>query len=606
MDDLTGTSVFFDIGDTLASVTLAPAGDRIDRLAVYPYVPGVLAELRDRGARLGIISDRGPIPAEEVDRALEAAGLRDALRARAGASTAARTPPRSSSRRPRGRRGSGRVLFVGEDPGERAQALRAGFSGRAAPAAGRAGARGAGRRCATSGSRFRRPRRRRLARRAARPAGAARCTSRARRGMHGLRDRDDGGRGPARRPRLPGGPPRRRGRAAHHRPLPAAGRPAAPQRLPQPGGQLRRRSSDEVPPPAVCSPRPTRACSSPSPAGASVEDYHFRGAQHGHNLKLAPSPGLLEPCRPTGSPPVRAAEAGRPAVAAAIDAPAEGDPRRPGPAGAPRRARGAVLRGPAGGHRGRRDHQPAHPAPGQRRRRRRAGRRPGADRRADASPSAGTGSRHEGRRLDNVEAELAGTGLDGVVLVTAHLDSTAARQPGYRPALDPAPGADDDASGTAAVLAAADAIAALDAALGTPRRTVRFVLFNAEEHGLVGQPGLRAGPGRPRTRRSSAVLQMDMIGYDVLPERTFELHAGFTPRPRSRRVARPRPDRSPSSLPQVSPDLPAPADLPRRRRARPGRAPQRPLQLPASRATRPASPRRISSPAPAPTRRPRR
>jgi Zn-dependent M28 family amino/carboxypeptidase len=91
---------------------------------------------------------------------------------------------------------------------------------------------------------------------------------------------------------------------------------------------------------------------------------------------------------------------------------------------------------------------------------------------------------YEGRAPDNVEAELPRSGLDGVVLVTAHMDSTGARQAGYRPKVDPAPGADDDASGIAAVLAAANVIAALDAALGVARRTVRFVLFNAEEHGL--------------------------------------------------------------------------------------------------------------------------
>ena len=74
MDDLTGTAMFFDIGDTMASVTLAPDG-RIARLAVYPYVLEVLEALRGRGARLGIICDRGSIPAEEVDEALAEAGL---------------------------------------------------------------------------------------------------------------------------------------------------------------------------------------------------------------------------------------------------------------------------------------------------------------------------------------------------------------------------------------------------------------------------------------------------------------------------------------------------------------------------------------------------
>jgi len=60
--------------------------------------------------------------------------------------------------------------------------------------------------------------------------------------------------------------------------------------------------------------------------------------------------------------------------------------------------------------------------------------------------------RHEGRALDNVEAELPGE-LDELVLVTAHLDSTAAFSAGYDPVRDPAPGADDDASGTVGVLA---------------------------------------------------------------------------------------------------------------------------------------------------------
>jgi hypothetical protein len=38
-----------------ASVKVSAAGDRIDRLAVYPFVPGVLGELRHGGARLGIL-----------------------------------------------------------------------------------------------------------------------------------------------------------------------------------------------------------------------------------------------------------------------------------------------------------------------------------------------------------------------------------------------------------------------------------------------------------------------------------------------------------------------------------------------------------------------
>jgi hypothetical protein len=69
------TVAFFDIGRTLAVVAMSARGDRIEKLAVYPYVPGVLGELRDRGARLGIISNPGPLPAAEVNHALEVAGL---------------------------------------------------------------------------------------------------------------------------------------------------------------------------------------------------------------------------------------------------------------------------------------------------------------------------------------------------------------------------------------------------------------------------------------------------------------------------------------------------------------------------------------------------
>jgi Zn-dependent M28 family amino/carboxypeptidase len=53
--------------------------------------------------------------------------------------------------------------------------------------------------------------------------------------------------------------------------------------------------------------------------------------------------------------------------------------------------------------------------------------------------------------LHNVEAELPGLSPE-LVLITAHLDSTAANDPDYDERHAPAPGADDDASGVAAVL----------------------------------------------------------------------------------------------------------------------------------------------------------
>ena len=64
---------------------------------------------------------------------------------------------------------------------------------------------------------------------------------------------------------------------------------------------------------------------------------------------------------------------------------------------------------------------------------------------------------HEGRSYDNVEAVLPAAGLDGIVLVTAQIDLPGTPV-GYRASVDAAPGADDDASGVAGVLAACKAL----------------------------------------------------------------------------------------------------------------------------------------------------
>ena len=132
---------------------------------------------------------------------------------------------------------------------------------------------------------------------------------------------------------------------------------------------------------------------------------------------------------------------------------------------------------------------------------------------------------HRGRELSNVEGEIAGSGAEAV-LVTAHLDSTGANSPDFDEQQDAAPGADDDASGVAAVLSIAEAFAKLAAGGLRPARTVRFVLFNAEEEGRAGS---RAYARLQRARQADivAVLQMDMVGYNKLPPRTWEVHAGF-------------------------------------------------------------------------------
>ncbi|QDS94738.1 Bacterial leucyl aminopeptidase precursor [Roseimaritima multifibrata] len=136
---------------------------------------------------------------------------------------------------------------------------------------------------------------------------------------------------------------------------------------------------------------------------------------------------------------------------------------------------------------------------------------------------------HEGRSLHNIIAELPGSKSDaGIVLVTAHLDSTAASSSPFVPSSDMAPGADDDASGVAAVLAIAENLIELSSA-SSFERTIRFVLFNAEEHGLVGsQAYARMLASSSPVADIAAVLQMDMIGYNVRPPRSWEVHAGFS------------------------------------------------------------------------------
>jgi hypothetical protein len=86
--------------------------------------------------------------------------------------------------------------------------------------------------------------------------------------------------------------------------------------------------------------------------------------------------------------------------------------------------------------------------------------------------------------LANLVAELPGAEPSlAPVLVMAHYDSTASQDEGWDPTTDPAPGADDDASGIAAMLEIARTLAGWETGFA---RTVRFVAFSAEEVGLVG------------------------------------------------------------------------------------------------------------------------
>lgn len=571
---------FFDIGGTLASVRVSAGGDGIEELLPYPDIPATLAELRDAGVRLGILSAPGPIPAQEVDAALGRAGLlpffEDALRLYGPKDT-----PRlfeQAAAAVRGLAGQAgedppTLLFVGEDAAERVQARSAGFLVAPHP----------------------------------RLALPVLCQGRLQYLRLGIPPAVAGTDWRASLRPLPLVP-------LHLSALPMGGEPflalyavadtSTASMLDDLGFWVDRLGAEDEPSttdlyllrddrqtesgflaPAGNSraffgaPQAARRVLASThegllvsvPGGRSVESYHFAGARHGHNLKLVPAPSLLEPVGPADNRRLARVVAASPSPLAT-------------PADAAREVRGLTEE--------ERLAFETHvaPAPLTEEVERYSGIRPASGDllipsrhihhpgNADAVNTLvedlgciGAGRLavathrfvHEGRTLHNVEARLPAKDLDGIVLVTAHMDSTAARHIGYRASVDPAPGADDDASGVASVLCAARAMLSLAAAddtggdSGPPRREIRFVLFNAEEHGLIGsrayardQALLGAG--------IVAVFQLDMIGYDVVPARSFELHAGFTPSPevaaRSTRLA----ELIAAIVPEVSPQLPAP------------------------------------------------
>ncbi len=94
---------------------------------------------------------------------------------------------------------------------------------------------------------------------------------------------------------------------------------------------------------------------------------------------------------------------------------------------------------------------------------------------------------------------------DEVVVVGAHYDHVGIGQPVDGDSIYN--GADDDASGTVAVLQIAEALKAGPA----PRRTVVFVAFTGEEMGLLGTRYYIANPVAPM-ERTVAQLQIEMIG----------------------------------------------------------------------------------------------
>ena len=96
----------------------------------------------------------------------------------------------------------------------------------------------------------------------------------------------------------------------------------------------------------------------------------------------------------------------------------------------------------------------------------------------------------------NIEATLVGSDSTNIFIICGHYDTVSA-----------GPGADDDGSGVAAVLAAAEILCNYDFL-----HTIRFVCFSGEEQGLVGSRHYAEDAYNDNVS-IVAVLNADMIGF---------------------------------------------------------------------------------------------
>ena len=127
---------------------------------------------------------------------------------------------------------------------------------------------------------------------------------------------------------------------------------------------------------------------------------------------------------------------------------------------------------------------------------------------------------YQGIPLENIFATLdpAGrtVGPTGWVLVSAHYDSVANRTPGWRPAVDPSPGADDNATGTAGLLEFARVLSTWRAA-GNLRSRIVLAFFDGEELFFKGSGAYMASLAKPYPYK--AAINLDMVGFNPITDR---------------------------------------------------------------------------------------
>jgi Zn-dependent M28 family amino/carboxypeptidase len=110
----------------------------------------------------------------------------------------------------------------------------------------------------------------------------------------------------------------------------------------------------------------------------------------------------------------------------------------------------------------------------------------------------------------------------GWVMIAAHYDSIAVRTAGWRPAVDPAPGADDNATGTAALLESARIIAGGRSTVSTPslpflRQRIVLAFFDGEELFFKGSAAYVQS--LPKPYPYAAVVNIDMVGFNPVADR---------------------------------------------------------------------------------------
>ncbi|MDI6783157.1 MAG: M28 family peptidase [bacterium] len=110
--------------------------------------------------------------------------------------------------------------------------------------------------------------------------------------------------------------------------------------------------------------------------------------------------------------------------------------------------------------------------------------------------------------LRNIVASQPGQDTSGYYIICAHCDSYAGRTPGWNGDTDPAPGADDNASGTAAILEVARVLSSV-----TTRYPIRYIAFGAEEQLMIGSNAY-ASTAYYSGDSIFGVINLDMIGWD--------------------------------------------------------------------------------------------